>query len=156
MYKNKSSVCICMQACYKYKYKWLEGYPQHWRTGEELPLFAVANFPSPQADLLALHHICSIVLCLLPPSLLTYWPTAITCWLSEGEQLTFCVIGYDLVHQAAKPCLYATQCKPEAISITSEIFSLDGALSHFLAGYYLSMYSMLSSMLFLTDIFTTH
>ena len=31
--------------------------------------------------------------------------------------------GYDMVHKAAKPCLYATQCKPEAISITSEIFS---------------------------------
>ena len=29
--------------------------------------------------------------------------------------------------------------------------SLDGAFGHFLAGYYLSMHSMLSSMIFLTD-----
>ena len=37
------SIFLFLSTClkktdYKYKYKWLEGYPQHWRTGEESPL----------------------------------------------------------------------------------------------------------------------
>ena len=36
--------------------------------------------------------------CLLPLSLLTWWPTAIACWPSEGEQLTFHSVRYDLVY----------------------------------------------------------
>ena len=53
------------------KVKWLEGYPKHWRTGEESPH---VNFPSPRADLLALHHVCS-----MPFTTLSFdiWPTAI-------------------------------------------------------------------------------
>ena len=58
----------------------------------------------------------------------------------------------------AKTCLYAAQCKPEAISITSDFFQLTrGRFRSFLADYYLSMHSMLLSMLSeIYDIFTTH
>ena len=48
----------------------MEGYPQHWRTGEESPLFVAANFPSLQADLLALHKVCSMPFTTLPFDLL--------------------------------------------------------------------------------------
>ena len=51
-----------------------------------------ANFPSPRANLLALHLICSMPFATLSFDLMA------NSNVSEGEQLTFHVIGYDLVH----------------------------------------------------------
>ena len=49
-----------------------------------------ANFPSPHAKLAAMHLICS-----MPFDLRL---TVIACGPPVREQLTFCVIGYYLVH----------------------------------------------------------
>ena len=111
----------CLSNDDKYKYKWLEGYPQHWLTGEESPLFVAANFPSPWADLLALHHVCSMSFTTLPFDLLANNDCMFTVRGRAADIL--CYREWSSTLGSSKPYLYVTQCKPEAISITSEIIS---------------------------------
>ena len=58
----------------KVKVKWLEGYPQHWRAGEESPhLQRIFHLPEQTCWLYT-----TSVLCLYSSSHKTYWPTAIS------------------------------------------------------------------------------
>ena len=68
-----------------------------------------------------------------------------------------CVTGCATKSQLTKPCLYATQFKPEAISIASEFFSqlTRWRLRSFLAGYCLSLL-LLSMLSEISTIFTTN
>ena len=107
-----------------------------------------AKFPPPRADVMALHHVCSMPFTTFPFDI---WPTAIAC-LTVGKRAGD--LSCFRVWSGTKPCLYATQCKPEAISIISEISQLTRwHLKPFLAGYFLSKHSMLLSMLFFWPIF---
>ena len=65
----------------------------YWRG---VAAFAAANFPSPRADLLALHHVCSMPFTTLPFDFMANSDHMFD--RRGGEQLTFLVIGYDLVH----------------------------------------------------------
>ena len=58
----------------KSKVKWLEGYPQHWRAGEESPhLQRIFHLPEQTC-----WSYTTSVLCLYSFSQKTYWPTAIS------------------------------------------------------------------------------
>ena len=78
-HSNHAATPTCFSQAAKSKVKWLEGYPQHWRAGEESPhLQRIFHLPEQTCWLYTTSVLCLLLLFsqdLLANSDITYWPS---------------------------------------------------------------------------------